>query len=379
MKIGIEAQRLFRKKKHGMEVVTLELIRHLQEIDKENEYVVFVKDDEDVGCVQSTANFVIYKTPVFSYPFWEQLYLPKIAKRAEIDLLHCTSNTAPVFYHSPMMLTLHDIIYLEKVSFAGTSYQDFGNLYRRFVVPKVVGHCESIVTVSEFEKKCIVEKLGLPETKVKVVYNAISKNFRKINDKNILREVIKKYHLPEQFILFFGNTAPKKNAAGVLEAYGKYFTTQPDPLLLVVTDCTRAYVEKIFKKINLKQKGNILKNILVLDHIPLDELPCVYNLATLFLYPSLRESFGMPIIEAMACGTPVITSNTSSMPEVAGEAALLVHPGQPDAIAEGIQEVLNNPVRRRQMIHEGLARAARFSWKKTAQQMLQIYQQSVAS
>lgn len=378
MRIGIEAQRLFRKKKHGMEVVTLELIRHLQEIDHDNEYVVFVKDDEDADCIQESGNFEIRKTPVFNHPYWEQLYLPKIAKETKIDLLHCTSNTAPVFYHSPMVLTLHDIIYLEKVSFAGTSYQNFGNLYRRLVVPKVIHQCEQIITVSEFEKKHIIARLGLKNEKVKVVYNAINKNFRVITDQNILAEISHKYKLPNQFILFFGNTAPKKNTPGMIEAYIHYYHSNSNPLPLVITDCTKEYIQQILEKLSADYKKNILKNFLILDHIPFDELPSVYNLASLFLYPSLRESFGMPIIEAMACGIPVITSNTSSMPEVAGEAAILIDPRKPMDIAEAIQKILDNKALQEEMKKIGLARAAGFSWKNTAQQVLLTYQDCVA-
>lgn len=379
MRIGIEAQRLLRRKKHGMEVVTLELIRHLQEIDHHNEYIVFVKEDEDADCVQESVNFEIRKTPVFNYPYWEQWYLPKIAKDAKIDLLHCTSNTAPVFYHAPMVLTLHDIIYLEKVSFAGTPYQNFGNLYRRWIVPKVIHHCAQIITVSDFEKNRIVERLGLANDKVKVVYNAINDNFRVITDKKLLAEVSEKYKLPERFILFFGNTAPKKNTSGVVEAYLHYYHNHQQPLPLVITDCTKEYIQQILSKLGADNNSNVLKNLLILDHIPFAELPLVYNLASLFLYPSLRESFGMPIIEAMACGIPVITSNTSSMPEVAGEAAILIDPAEPIAIAEAMQQILNNTILQKEMKEAGLRRAAEFSWKNTAQQVLSTYQHCVAS
>lgn len=373
MRIGIEAQRLFRKKKHGMEVVTLELVRHLQKIDQDNEYVIFIKDDEDTDCLQSTANFKILKTPAFSYPFWEQVYLPRLARRAGLDVLHCTSNTAPVFYSPPKILTLHDIIFLEKVSFAGTAYQNFGNLYRRFIAPAAIRQCSTVVTVSVFEQRRIIEKLGLPEDKVKVVYNGISKKFRIIEDSSALKKMAEKYSLPEQFILFFGNTAPKKNIVGVVEAYIHYFEKETNPLHLVIIDCTVDYIRKVLNKINTKQKEDILKKLLILDYIPFDDLPFVYNLSNLFLYPSLRESFGMPVIEAMACGTPVITSNVSSMPEVAGDAALLTDPENPVEIAEGIKKILDNPELQQQMIRSGLRRSAGFSWTNTARQVLQLY------
>ncbi len=375
MRIGIEAQRLLRRKKHGMEVVTLELIRHLQQIDHKNEYVVFVKDDEDVDCIQATENFEIIKTPAFHYPYWEQFYLPKLAGKAKIDLLHCTSNTAPVMYQSPMVLTLHDVIYLEKVSFAGTAYQNLGNIYRRWVVPKIVDKCEQILTVSEYEKKRIADYLAIDDNRIKVVYNAINSNFSLIDDTMALQKTAEKYSLPQDYILFFGNTAPKKNTDGVVEAYCTYFHQQENPLPLVITDCKPAYIYGKLKQWANGHEQKLKKSILVLDHIAFDELPYVYNLASLFLYPSFRESFGMPILEAMACGVPVITSNTSSMPEVAGGAAYLIDPAKPLKIAEAISSVQNDRALQAEMMEKGIQRASYFSWKRAAEQVLDTYEQ----
>ena len=157
MKIGIEGQRLFRQKKHGMDMVALELIRNLQAIDKKNDYVIFVKNDVD-HCLKSTPNFNIVEVASAPYPIWEQINLPAAAKKAHCDLLHCTSNTAPVFTSMPLIVTLHDIIYMESLSVLKkgfTSYQKFGNMYRRYVVPQVVRKSARIITVSEFEKKRI--------------------------------------------------------------------------------------------------------------------------------------------------------------------------------------------------------------------------------
>ena len=373
MRIGIEAQRLFRKKKHGMEIVTLELIRQLQKIDQTNEYVVFVKEDEDNGCVSPTNNFKIRSTPNYSYPIWEQVYLPKLAQQEGIDLLHCTSNTAPLLGKTPLLLTLHDIIYIEKTSFAGTAYQNFGNLYRKFIVPRVVDQCCSIITVSAYEKAKIIDRLAVEDTKVEVIYNAINQSFNKIADESLLQATREKYQLPPHFLLHFGNTAPKKNTPGVIEAYAQYCIKDHHPLPLVITDCTPHYVEQLVKKLNMERPDKMLSQIIVLDHIPFDQLPSMYNCASAFLYPSLRESFGMPILEAMACGTPVITSATSSMPEVAQGAAWMVDPTQPNEIAAGIETLLKDDHLRTKQIEKGLIRAADFSWENTAQQVLTLY------
>ena len=150
MKIGIEGQRLFRKKKHGMDMVALELIRNLQLIDTENEYVLFIKPDTDHTAIKETANFKIVETGTGFYPLWEQFALPKAAKKAGCQLLHCTSNTAPVFTSIPLVVTLHDIIYMESsflkiLKGSGTNYQKFGNAYRRLVVPWIIKKSRKII------------------------------------------------------------------------------------------------------------------------------------------------------------------------------------------------------------------------------------------
>ena len=373
MKIGIEAQRLFRKKQHGMEIVTLELIRQLQKIDKKNEYIIFVKEDVNSECVFPTGNFRIHVTPSYSYPMWEQYYLPKLARREGVDLLHCTSNTAPLLGEVPLLLTLHDIIYIEKTSFAGTAYQNFGNLYRKFIVPRVINRCRSIITVSAYEKAKIVERLSVDNEKVEVIYNAINRSFKAIADESLLKGIRAEYNLPSHFILHFGNTAPKKNTIGVIEAFAQYCTNSQSPLPLVITDCTVQYIEQLARKLNVERLDDVLSKIVVLDHVPFEQLPKLYNCASVFLYPSLRESFGMPILEAMACGTPVITSDISSMPEVAQGAAWLVDPTKPSEIATGIEKLLQNEHLRTSYIEKGLVRAADFSWESTARQVLALY------
>ncbi len=370
MRIGIEAQRLFRKKKHGMEVVALELIRHLQALDQENEYFIFVKDDED-WCVEETANFRIITVPGLSYPDWEQVHLPRAIKKHQLDVLHCTCNTAPLRVDVPLVLTLHDIIYLESVSFSGTAYQNFGNLYRRWVVPQIVKNCQKIITVSHYERQRISQRFSDHAERIEVAYNAVNRTFKLISDKGKLEYYRQKYQLPDAFILYFANPSPKKNALNTLAAYHHYAELSEQPLPLVVADTNRDYIEQALKDLNMGHRAPLIQ---VIDFIPFDVLPYVYNLASLFLYPSKRESFGMPILEAMACGTPVITSTTSAMPEIAGPAALQVNPLDPLAMGQQIHAVLSDQTLRDKLVEQGQARAKDFTWQRTAQQVLGIYQ-----
>lgn len=369
MKIGIEAQRIFRPKKHGMDIYALELIRAIQQLDTQNEYVVFVKPDKDV-CLQSSQNLKVVEVKGKTYIDWEQIALPKAIEQENIDLMHFTSNTASVNIKCPFILTLHDIIYLEKFFSKGSLYQVAGHFYRRWNVPKIAPKAEYVLTVSEFEKLQIQKSLGIKYTQLKAIYNAYNQNFRMIEDEEALEQVRKKYNLPCDFIFFLGNKAPKKNMKRVLEAYAAYIDQNLTPLNLVIAESSENDIMQLLTEINRK---DIFEKIILIGYVQHPELPYIYNLATLFLYPSLRESFGIPIIEAMACGTPVITSNTSAMPEVADDAAMLVNPFDVEAITQAIRKVLENKKLYNHLKYSGLNRAMAFSWENTAQKTINLY------
>lgn len=374
MKIGIEGQRLFRQKKHGMDMVALELIRNLQAIDKKNDYVIFVKNDVD-HCLKSTPNFNIVEVASAPYPIWEQINLPAAAKKAHCDLLHCTSNTAPVFTSMPLIVTLHDIIYMESLSVLKkgfTSYQKFGNMYRRYVVPQVVRKSARIITVSEFEKKRIGDFFHVDDHKLRAIYNGVSEHFKPITDKEYLNEIKAKYQLPDKFFFFFGNTDPKKNTPGVLKALSLFLNSSDEKIPLVMLDFDRTELSKIINEIGDPKLQDYIK---LTGYVPNGELPALYALSTIFLYPSLRESFGIPMLEAMACGIPVITSNTSSMPEVGGNAALFIDPFKPEEITAAIKKLLSDPSLCETLIRNGFDNAQRFSWNIMAENVLNLYQE----
>lgn len=372
MKIAIEAQRVFRKKKHGMDFVALELIRSLQKMDSENEYFVFVKPDED-KCLESSSNVHIIELGGGAYPIWEQRALPAAVKDHGCELLHCTSNTAPVNCPVPLVVTVHDIIYLESIILfkkEGSLYQKFGNLYRRWNVPKVVKNAAAITTVSQFEKSTIAARFPDLRDKIYAVYNGVSDHFQPVTDAETLNRVKKQYNLPEEFIFFLGNTDPKKNTPNVIKAYEIYLKEAASPLPLVMIDLGEAYFEAMMKQSRLP---GLRENIHVTDYIKNTDLPAIYSMSSLFLYPSKRESFGIPMLEAMKCGVPVVTSNTSSMPEVSGDAAMQVNPGSPKSIAEATMKVLQNKQLQKQLITKGFERAQLFTWENMAKEMLGIY------
>lgn len=371
MKIAIEAQRIFRKNKHGMDFVALESIRELQQIDLENEYFILVSPGED-HCLTETTNFHIIEIKVPSYPLWEQIGLPLAVKKIKPDLLHCTSNTAPLFCHTPLVLTLHDVIFMEQKRGTSSSlYQRMGWYYRRWNVPRILDKCHRVITVSHFEATRISNIMSLSTDKITTVYNGFSHHFKPIEKKDYI-QTVNKYCESSNYFFFLGNTDPKKNTLCTLKAYARYLQqAQGTPNLLLIADLDENAIDAYLQEGNI---GHIKPYLRFPGYIPNTDLPAIYNGAQAFIYTSLRESFGIPILESMACGTPVITSNTSAIPEIAGENAILIDPTNEQAIANELLHIGQDETFRLNQVEYGLQRAQKFSWRQTAKELLKIYQ-----
>jgi glycosyltransferase involved in cell wall biosynthesis len=368
MRIGIEAQRIFRKNKHGMDYVVLQEIRELQKIDTRNEYFVFVAPGDD-RCLEDTQNVHILEIGGDFYPLWEQVTLLKAANELNLDMLHCTSNTAPIRCKIPLILTLHDIIFLEPRDKANKSfYQNMGWFYRRLVVPRILKKCKRIITVSNFEKNNIMSKLDLPQGKIAMIYNGYNEWFKPLDD---TEQIYKKYIDTSGYFFFLGNTDPKKNTERTLVAYSKYLEKSEVKRRLLMADLDKSFLSSIIERNHIE---NILPQIVMPGYIVNKDLPYIYNNAFAFLYTSLRESFGIPLLEAMACGTPVITSNTSSMPEIGGPEAILINPEDPDEIAEKMLQLEKDEALYQRQKKIGPIRAKCFSWQQTAEHLLDLYE-----
>jgi glycosyltransferase involved in cell wall biosynthesis len=381
MRIGIEAQRLFRKKKHGMDMVALELIRSLQHLDTKNEYYIFVRADEDRQVLTESHNFHIVEIQGGPYPWWEQVLLPRAVKKYGCKLLHCTGNTAPLFSTVPLILTLHDIIYLETslpgiIFGEGSHYQRFGNLYRRWVVPRIINKSRWIVTVSDYEKQRIHEHFGAHVgDRVLTIHNGVGEHFSQSLHPATLISVRKKYSLPDRYFLFLGNMHPKKNTRGVLQAYSAFVASEGTGIKLLMVDYDVTSLQQLLEEIG---DPGLIGEIVIRDYVNNADLPAIYAQSEIFLYPSLRESFGIPIIEAMTAGTPVISSKTSSMPEIAGTAAILVDPFKPEEITDAMISICKESGRREKMIRAGKFQAQHFTWASAAKKMIDLYRTIVS-
>lgn len=371
MRIGIEAQRLLRPHKHGMDFVALELIKALQQLDHENEYFVFVRPGVDVKCLQLRANFTLVQLPGANYIHWEQVALPRAVRAYRLDVLHCTANTAPWLTGVPLILTLHDVLFLTRTTGVNTAtaYQRFGNLYRALLVPRLMSRCGKILTVSQYAAQRIKAELKLPNVRIDVLYNGVSNRFTEPVTAKQLAKAQARYQLPSRYFLFLGSADPRKNMKNVLLAFIQYGQTNRQVQLVI----SGAFPHSLKQLLTADEYAFVEERCQFIGYIDDGDLPALYTLAETFLFLSISEEFGLPILEAMACGTPVITSNLTAMPEVAGEAALFVDPYQPDHITEAMQRLTHNLLLRQTLIQRGKERVTHFSWLHTAQQLLAIY------
>lgn len=356
-----------------MDRVALEMIRILQRLDTINSYIIAVGPGPD-RCLEETSNFRIELLPSENYFIFEQILLPRLALRMKADLMHCTSNTAPFFLPCPLVLTLHDIIFMEpKLGESVSLYQRLGRQYRRIFTPKAISLAKSIITVSQFERQNVLERYPDVKDKLKVIYNGVGRDFRVLPK---TEDVISFTPQKGTYWLMLGNTDPKKNLENTLRGYHRYLTCSKKKTRLMVADMDETYLHQLLDRLGLQSLKDYID---VRSYLHSGVLVEVYNRAVGFLYPSLRESFGLPLLESMACGTPVISSNTSAIPEIAAGSALLVDPLSAEEIADAMVVLENDPTLYCLLVDVGLTHAKKFTWHNTAQQTLFTYIETLRS
>lgn len=227
-----------------------------------------------------------------------------------------------------------------------------------------------MITVSESAKRNISETLSIPEHKIKVIYLGVADNFKPL-DKKLAAELLDRKYGIAPFILHISAYQPKKNVEGIIKAFAIAKRKYKIPHKLVIGGKQPKSLKKLSNKLGVG------KDVIFVGFIAEDELPLFYSAADAFIFPSLHESFGMPILEAMACGTPVITSNVFSMPEIAGKAAILVNPYNHKEIADAIYKVVGDEKLRRKLAKLGIERAKQFTWKKCAKEHLNVYMEAI--
>jgi len=313
--------------------------------------------------------------PAF-YPLWEQWLLPRQALKDRVDVLYCPANTAPIFLAAPikLALTIHDVMYLLPQGQLPTSpslYQRVGRHYRRWIVPKAARRADLIVTDSQFSRRDILQYLGrslsTSAAAIQVVTLAAAAEYGpQLPEKITLGLAQLKVSPP--YILGLGAIDPRKNTARLIEAFAQLKNRTQKLVITGLDPAAQAYFGKLAQQYGL----NLGNDVILLGFVSEHELAALYAGATLLLYPSLYEGFGLPVLEAMACGAPVIASNTSSIPEIAGEAALFINPTDITAMSNAMQRLIDEPNLRQQLIESGRVRASQFNWQFSAKLMLTL-------
>lgn len=365
MRIALDAHTLG-SRVGGNETYIRNLILALQAIDKKNNYFLYHTNPEALtGVMNGATNFharkLSPKNPLIRIPF----STPARLREDKVDLA-LFQYIAPPVCPAPYVLVIHDISYEHYPQY----FKKLERLRLRMTTPVSARRAAHIITCSENSKKDLIRFYSIAPDKITVIYYGKNESFRPVDDQNCLERVRAKYQLPEKYILYVGNIQPRKNLPRLIEAYSHLKTESKIPQKFVVVGNKAWLYSGVFDLIRRKGLEN---EIIVTGYVPDEDLPVLYAAADVAVYPSIFEGFGFPVLEAMACGTPVVTSNTSSIPEVAGDAAVLVNPLSTDEIASGIQKVLYDDGLRASLREKGLKRAAMFNWDATARQTLEVF------
>jgi len=299
---------------------------------------------------------------------WEQTVQPFALRKERVDLLHALAFVTPLLSPCPAVVTIYDLSFL----LYPESFKRFKRFYLGLFTRLSARRARRIIAISRSTKRDVIRLLGVPPEKVEVVYCGIDEAFHPLAEDQVA--VFRSERgLPERFVLFVGTIEPRKNVARLIEAFSVFRFPFSD-FRLVIGGAKGWFYDDVFARV---EELGLEGQVVFPGYIPVSELPLWYNAAELFVYPSLYEGFGLPPLEAMACGTPVITANTSSLPEVVDSAGLTVDPLDVEGLAEAMRRVLGDEVLRREMRERGLQRAKSFSWMKTAQETVQVYQRAM--
>jgi glycosyltransferase involved in cell wall biosynthesis len=365
MRIGIML-RHYEQHHGGVKIYTENLLPRFFRADTEHQYVLLYQNPALRGTYVGFPHVEEVAIPVPGSVPWDQMAASWAAKQYALDLLVNLKFTVPLVCRAKTIFIMHGSEWFT----IPDAFQWYDRLYHKLCVPFYLRRADAIVTVSHKVKQDVVAFTGTPPEKIVPIYNGFDPRlFHQRHDPEVMEEVRTRYHLPDQFILWVGQIYPPKNVERLLQAFKLIAPDIPHQLVLAGEPRWRATgVWRLTESLGLQDR------IRFTDWVPHEHLPILYNLAELFVLPSLYEGFGIPLLEAMASGCPVVTSEAGSPPEVVGDAAQLVNPYDVSAIAHGMAMVLSNPALRHTMIARGLERAKLFSWERCAAEMLALFE-----
>lgn len=365
MRIAIDASTI--STQGGPRTYVLGLLDALLRIDTDNNYVVFYNDPVHVGRFPLAKEIVLPGKKPLARLWREHVLLPLACRKGQIDILHCPKSAIPFFSPCPVVVTLHDLIPLKHPETEKFAAQ----LYWRLQIPIAARRSAFIITDSEHARQEILEDFDCLPEKVKAIMLGFDPHMIKPRAAADGDRVRRKYGLPSEYLLYVGTIQPRKNLDTLIQAYYRLKQGGSFDHKLVIVGRKGWLYDQLFNRI--KELG-LDSEIIFTGFVPDEDLPYIYDSAKLFLYLSLFEGFGLPPLEAMACGVPVITSNTTSLPEVVGDAGITLDPTDVGQVVIAMKQVLQNCQLAEKMKGKGSVRARQFSWDTAARQTLEIYQ-----
>lgn len=364
MLIGLEASALSGRKS-GVGYYTENLLRSVMQLSPEHKYILFSNKDMSGGW-NRLGEEVLYDRHLFKVrAAWMQAKLPRAIREVRPDICHFTNYLAPLAAGCPYVVTIYDM-----TLFVTPRFHDFKKIaLDRTLIPHVARRASAIITVSNSARNDIVRLLQVPADKVCVITGAVSSDFRPVSDPERIDAVRKRYGLHGPYILYVGTIEPRKNIARLVQAFAR-LKTAGLPHKLVIVGQAGWHCAPIFAEV---ERLNLTNDVLFTGYVPFEDLPGLYTAAESMAFPSLYEGFGLPVIEAMACGAPVVTSRSSSLMEVAGDAGLLVDPHSVEELADALHRLHTEPDLRVELSARGLSRAAEFTWIRSARATLDLY------
>lgn len=366
MRIAIDVRKLH---DFGIGTYIRNLLRYLASFDQSTEYALICRPQDSQAIRDMAPNFVPIADGSRPYSFAEQFTIPARLLQRHCDLFHAPHYVLPPLVPCRSVVTIHDCIHL---IFPQYLPNRIAYAYAKASLWTAARRAERVLTVSETSKADIIRYCGVPADRVVVTPNAIDARFLEAPPEENLRNTRERYQLDGPFILYVGNIKPHKNLERLIESFHLVRREGFDGLkLLIIGDQISRY-PRLRRAVD---RHRLHKHVRFLGFVPDDTLASLYRLATVFAFPSLYEGFGLPPLEAMASGTPVVAANTSSLPEVLGDAALLVDPYSPESMAEGLLQVLTDEALRARLTERGLARARTFSWEASVRRVREVYEE----
>jgi len=369
MRIGIDA-RFYGPSGKGLGRYTQKLIENLEKIDTKNEYFVFLRKENFNGYVPAKKNFKKVLADYGWYGWQEQLFFPWLLWKFDLDLTHFPHFNVPLLYRRHLIVTIHDLILLHFPTLRGTTLNFFSYglkfLAYKLTIGSAIKRAKKVITVSNFTKKDILEHYGIEAGKVAVTYEAAD-DFCRISEKS-WEQILENYGIMKPYLLYVGNAYPHKNLECLIGAFKKL--NESDPELKLVLVGKEDYFYSRLKKM-VREKN--IRNIVFPGYVPDQELDTVYRNCVLYAFPSLYEGFGLPPLEAMAKGAPVLSSNHKCMEEILGDSAFFCDAQSEESICDKIKEILSDENSRREIIEKGYAKSNSYSWKKMANETLTVY------